>query len=164
MANSTTATLLRYSLWANDRLLRYLATLPVQTLTQTRSEGAGSILKVLNHSRVVDRIWQAHLLGIEHGFKTRNTDPLPAFDELAQDQMMLDHWYLDYAIQLDTALHDDPVHFQFVDGSSGTLTRAAMLLHVVNHKTYHRGYVAQMLYQARLKPPTLDLPVFFRDA
>ena len=38
-----------------------------------------------------------------------------------------------------------------------------MLLHVVNHKTYHRGYVAQMLYQASVRPPTMDLPVFLRD-
>jgi uncharacterized damage-inducible protein DinB len=39
-----------------------------------------------------------------------------------------------------------------------------MLLHVVNHSTYHRGYVADMLYESGSRPPTLDLPVFLRDA
>jgi len=38
-----------------------------------------------------------------------------------------------------------------------------MLLHIVNHKTYHRGVVADMLYQAKSKPPVMDLPVFLRD-
>lgn len=32
-----------------------------------------------------------------------------------------------------------------------------------NHKTYHRGYVADMFYQVPQKPPTMDLPVVFRD-
>ncbi len=39
-----------------------------------------------------------------------------------------------------------------------------MLLHIANHKTYHRGYVADMLYESGLRPPTMDLPVFLRDA
>ncbi len=44
------------------------------------------------------------------------------------------------------------------------MTRGDMLLHVVNHKTYHRGYVADRLYQAGSRPPVMDLPVFLRDA
>ena len=43
------------------------------------------------------------------------------------------------------------------------MTRGDMLLHVVNHKTYHRGYVADMLCQVPARPPTMDLPVFLRD-
>jgi len=38
-----------------------------------------------------------------------------------------------------------------------------MLLHTVNHKTYHRGYVADLLYQAGSKPLVMDLAVFLRD-
>jgi uncharacterized damage-inducible protein DinB len=55
------------------------------------------------------------------------------------------------------------VNFRFVDGGAGAMTRGDMLLHVVNHKTYHRGYVADMLYQAGSRPPVMDLPVFLRD-
>jgi uncharacterized damage-inducible protein DinB len=35
---------------------------------------------------------------------------------------------------------------------------------VINHKTYHRGFVADMLCQAGVRPPVMDLPVFLRDA
>jgi uncharacterized damage-inducible protein DinB len=56
------------------------------------------------------------------------------------------------------------LHFSFVDGGKGALSRGDMLLHVSNHKAYHRGYVADMLYESGLKPPTTDLPVFLRDA
>ncbi|MDP9991306.1 putative damage-inducible protein DinB [Variovorax boronicumulans] len=39
-----------------------------------------------------------------------------------------------------------------------------MVLHVVNHKIYHRGYIADLLYQVGSRPPVMDLPVFLRDA
>ncbi|WP_261172772.1 DinB family protein [Chromobacterium amazonense] len=44
-----------------------------------------------------------------------------------------------------------------------TKNRWAMLLHIVNHKNYHRGFVADMLYQLPATPPTTDLPVYLRD-
>jgi uncharacterized damage-inducible protein DinB len=153
----------RYSQWANKRLFEALAGLPVAELTAIRSEGAGSILKVLNHARVVDLIWRGHLEGKPHGFTSRNTPVLPALGELAADQEALDAWYIAYAEGMDPAAAGEVVEFKFVDGGAGAMTRADMVLHVVNHKTYHRGYVAQMLYQAGLKPPTMDLPVYVRD-
>ena len=42
------------------------------------------------------------------------------------------------------------------------MTRAEILLHVVNHSSYHRGHVGDMLYQSGIEPPTTDLPVYLR--
>jgi uncharacterized damage-inducible protein DinB len=39
-----------------------------------------------------------------------------------------------------------------------------MLLHIVNHTSYHRGFVADMFYQVPARPPVTDLTVFLRDA
>jgi len=155
--------LTRYSAWANKTLFESLAVLPTAEIIMTRTEGAGSILKVLNHSRVVDRIWRGHLESVPHGYTSRNTDVLPPFRELAADQAVLDTWYVEYSDGLSEAQYGEVVKFKFVDGGAGAMTRGDMLLHVINHKTYHRGYVAEMLYQAGLRPPTMDLPVFVRD-
>ena len=38
-----------------------------------------------------------------------------------------------------------------------------ILLHVVNHSTYHRGHAADILYHLGIAPPTTDLPVFLRE-
>jgi DinB family len=38
-----------------------------------------------------------------------------------------------------------------------------ILLHVVNHTTYHRGHAADILYNLHIFPPTTDLPVFLRE-
>lgn len=155
--------LTRYSAWADRTLFDSLAAIPEEELLSIRSHGAGSILKVLNHSRVVDHIWQSHLKGVPHGYTSRNTEVLPPFRDIVADQTALDRWYVDYSDGLGETGYDEVVDFRFVDGGCGSMTRGEMLLHVINHKTYHRGYVAEMLYQAGLRPPTMDLPVFLRD-
>ena len=155
--------LARYGAWADARLYEALAALPENEITRRRNAGSGSILRTLNHAFVVDLIWQANLQGKPHGFTQRNTDTLPAFGALREQQRELDAWYVGCADALDQAAHDEAVQFRFVDGGPGTLRRGDMLLHIVNHKTYHRGYVAEMLYESALKPPTIDLPVYLRD-
>jgi uncharacterized damage-inducible protein DinB len=43
------------------------------------------------------------------------------------------------------------------------MTRGEILLHIVNHTSYHRGFVGDMMYQIPVRAPTTDLPVFLRD-
>jgi uncharacterized damage-inducible protein DinB len=55
------------------------------------------------------------------------------------------------------------VRFTLIGGNPGVMTRSEILLHIVNHCTYHRGFVADMFYQVPARPPTTDLPVFLRE-
>jgi uncharacterized damage-inducible protein DinB len=59
---------------------------------------------------------------------------------------------------------DEKLSFTFVGGGDGAMTRGEILQHLVNHTSYHRGFVAQMMYDASARPPTTDLTVFLRDA
>jgi uncharacterized damage-inducible protein DinB len=156
--------LTRYSAWANDRLFCTLAALPEGEATARRPTGFGNMVSTLNHAYVVDLIWQAHLQGRPHGFTSRITEEEPSLQALRSAQAQVDHWYIAYSDALSEEAHDQVVPFEFVDGGCGAMTRGDMLLHVVNHKTYHRGYVADLLYQAGSRPPVMDLPVFLRDA
>lgn len=38
-----------------------------------------------------------------------------------------------------------------------------MILHVVNHGTYHRGLVSDMMYQVPAVPKANDLTVYLKD-
>jgi len=156
--------LTRYTAWANDRLFTALEQLPPGELTAPRATSFGNMLRTLNHACVVDQIWQAHLQGRSHGFTSRNTDSTPALAQLRGQQQALDDWYILYADALTGERQCEVVHFKFVDGGEGAMARGDMLLHVVNHKTFHRGYVADMMYQVPARPPSMDLPVFLRDA
>jgi uncharacterized damage-inducible protein DinB len=64
--------LARYKTWADDLTLRAVAALPAGEAERQRPTLFRSIIGTLNHSYVVDLIWQAHLEGREHGFTARN--------------------------------------------------------------------------------------------
>jgi uncharacterized damage-inducible protein DinB len=43
------------------------------------------------------------------------------------------------------------------------MSRREILQHLVVHTSYHRGFVAQMMYDIPVRPPTTDLTVYLRD-
>ncbi|WP_114240005.1 DinB family protein [Dyella sp. C9] len=155
--------LLRYRAWADGLIYDAMAALPEGAAAAERATVFGSMLRTLSHTWVVDDIFRAHLEGRPHGYTSRNTaEPLP-LDELRRRQQAINAWYLDYAAALDPERAVEVVRFQFVGGGEGQMSREEMILHVVNHATYHRGFVADMFYQVPARPPTTDLPVFLRD-
>lgn len=160
----TARTLTRYNRWANELMLAAVSKLPDGEATKPRQTLFKNIVHTLNHNYVIDAIFQAHLEGREHGYAARNTAEPPPLEELWPAQRRLDDWYVAWSDGIsDTAL-DEKLSFTFVGGSEGIMTRGEMILHVVNHTTYHRGFAADLFYQVPLRPPTTDLTVFLRDA
>lgn len=158
------AMLARYKAWADARLYAALAALPGGELAAPRRIFAGSILRTLHHVYLMDAVWKAHLLGEAHHVTTRNPEHAPALDELRKGQAGIDDWYVEYAAMLAPERRDEVVHFEFIGGGAGAMRRGSIVLHVVNHATYHRGHVAAALDLIGLDPPVTDLPVFLRDA
>lgn len=154
----------RYKAWADTVFLSVVSELPPHELTAPRPIGFGSLIRTLNHSYCMDVVWRAHLLGRPHGLTTRNPAEHPAIDALVQAQQSIDAWYIDYAASLSGADLAEVVEFTFIGGGQGAMTRSAILLHVVNHTTYHRGQAADILYHLGVFPPATDLPVFLRAA
>ena len=157
-------TLTRYNKWANDLMLDAIAKLPTEESTKARPTLFKNIVHTMNHNYVIDRIFQAHLEGREHGYTARNTTDAPPLEELRQGQREIDDWYIAWRDSITDAALDERVRFTFVGGGPGEMTRAEILLHIVNHTTYHRGFAADLFYQIPARPPTTDLPVFLRDA
>jgi uncharacterized damage-inducible protein DinB len=159
-----TCMLARYTAWADARLFAAVAHLPPGAELTQRPTLFGTMLRTLNHCHVVDRIWMAHLEGREHGYTALNTEGAPDFAELRAAQAAMDAWFLAYAERLSADAYDEVVDFRFVDGGAGRMTRGDILLHVVNHKTYHRGWVADLFFQEGARPPAMDLTVYLREA
>jgi uncharacterized damage-inducible protein DinB len=153
----------RYSGWANGRLYGTLAELPGHELTKPHPIVFGSILRTLNHVYVMDLVWRAHLQGASHGFNTRNPDECPPFAELRVAQRQIDHWYIQCSDDIQESRCGEIVNFSFIGGGNGSMSRGDIVLHVINHTTYHRGHIACMIYQVPAEPPTTDLPVFLRE-
>ena len=156
--------LLAYKQWANRRLYGALEQLPAAERERPRTIGFGSLVRTLHHTYAMDVVWRAHLRGEPHGYGTRDPGHCPAFEQLHGWQSELDAWYVAYATRLSPQAADQIVSFEFIGGTPGSMSRAEILLHVVNHGSYHRGHVGQMMYDSGAHPPTTDLPVFLRVA
>jgi uncharacterized damage-inducible protein DinB len=156
--------LTRYAAWANTLLYTALGELQELELTKPRQLVFGNLIRTLNHVYTMDLVWQAHLEGRAHGFTTRTPDVHISFADLRVAQATLDSWYIHYAEEMSDRTGEEIVDFTFIGGGEGAMTRGDILLHVVNHTTYHRGHTAAVLYQIPARPPTTDLPVLLRNA
>ena len=159
----TARMLTRYNAWANKLIFDAVAALPEGEATKPRQTLFKNFVHTLNHNYVIDRIFQAHLEGRDHGYTARNTADHPPLDELWRAQAIVDEWYIAWSDGMTEAQLEERVPFNFVGGGEGVMTRGEMLLHVVNHTTYHRGFAADLFYQVPARPPTTDLTVFLRD-
>ena len=156
--------LTRYKAWADDITFSAVSTLPNGEATKHRNTRFGNMVHTLNHVYVIDAIFKAHLLGQSHDYTARNTENCPPLADLLKLQKEMDKWYIDYADSISEEKLSEIVKFQFVGGGEGSMSRTDMVIHVVNHSTYHRGFVGDMMYQVPAIPPANDLPVFLRDA
>ena len=164
ITQSTAAMLARYNQWANRVIFDAVAALPPGEAEKPRTSLFRNMVHTLNHNYVIDRIFQAHLEGRAHGYGARNTPEHPPLAELRRSQEEVDAWYVRWADGIAEPALDETVRFQFVGGGDGAMTRGQMLLHVVNHTSYHRGFVADLFYQVPARPPITDLTVYLRDA
>jgi len=155
-------TLARYRMWADRLTFDAVATLPAGEATKERPTLFKTMIGTLNHNYLIDLIWQAHLEGREHGFAARNLVLHLDLADLWQAQQVVNRWYIDWSDSQSQATLDQIVSFTFIGGEKAAMTRGDILLHVVNHATYHRGWVAEMFFQVPARNPTTDLPVFLK--
>lgn len=160
LTTDTTIMLATYSNWADQVLFKAMEKLPEGAVYQTRQTLFGTMIATLNHNYQVDLIWRAHLLGEEHGFSSRRDLLHPDFGALVKEQSKINQWYIDWARSQDVESLSERLKFKFVSGEAAEMTRGGMFLHVVNHKTYHRGWVSEMFFDAGGKPPQTDISVF----
>ncbi len=160
---NTARTLARYNAWADKLVFEAVAALPPGEAEKPRQSIFRSMVHTLNHNYVIDRIFQAHLEGRPHGYTARNTPDSPPLADLWKAQQEIDGWYVAWSDRVTGTELEEEVRFTFVGGGDGCMTRREILQHVVNHTSYHRGFVAQMICEVPARPPTTDLPVFLRD-
>ena len=160
---NTTQKMMHFKRWQNRITYGVVASLPESESLKVRETRFGTMVSTLNHVYVVDDIFKAHLSGTKHSYTARNTETHPPPDELWQHQQAMDDWYVAYAEGLTAEQLSETVEFTFVGGGEGAMSRADILMHIVNHGNYHRGFVGDMFYQAGVTPPATDYPVFLRD-
>jgi uncharacterized damage-inducible protein DinB len=159
---ATAAMLARYNAWANRTLIDAVAALPPAEPTKQRQTLFKTMIGTLNHIYVVNEIWRAHLEGRDHGFKARNVVVFPELAALGREQGAIDAWYVGWADAQTAERLAETIEFTLIGGTRGAMTRGEVLLHVVTHCSYHRGFVADQFVQVPRPLPVMDLPVYKR--
>ena len=139
-----------YHTWANQTILGRIKELPSSVLSQEVNSSFPTIAHALSHIYAVDKMWYLVLTG--NGMQEAlqaciplNESILSSVDEYAHNFAELAEQYREwFRSQTDleqTILLDNPF-------ASIRQTRLSeIVLHVVNHGTYHRGNVSTMLRQ-----------------
>jgi uncharacterized damage-inducible protein DinB len=159
----TARMLTRYNAWADEVIFAAVAKLPAGEATKPRQSIFKDMLHTLNHIYVIDRVFQAHVEGRVHGYTARNTPGYPPLEELWRAQREMDRWLIDWSDRMSEPALGEKIAFSYIGGGEGLMSKGDILLHVVNHTTYHRGFVADFFCQVPARPPTTDLTVFLRD-
>ncbi|HUB12319.1 MAG TPA: DinB family protein [Acetobacteraceae bacterium] len=164
MDSATARMLADYRGWADRLTFEAVAALPPGEATKQRPTLFKTIIGTLNHNLLIDQVWQAHIEGRDHGFQARNVLLHADLDALWTAQQAMNRWWIDWCEAQSPASLAEQVRFRFIGGEASVMTRGEMLLHVVNHGSYHRGWVAEMFFDVPAANPATDLPVYLRDA
>ncbi|MFT4253615.1 MAG: DinB family protein [Caulobacter sp.] len=153
-----------YSAWANERLYGACEALAPDAFTAPRGGFFGSIAGTLNHLLVTDRMWTARLSGAPFPPYGLDTVLFTDLAELRAARAAEDENLIAYV----AGLTDEAcaAEFRWVRKSDGVEVAGPMwktLAHLFNHQTHHRGQAHDLIGQAGVSPPSLDLPVYQRE-
>ncbi|MEF3305813.1 DinB family protein [Paenibacillus sp. GYB003] len=139
-----------YHAWATQTILGRIKELPPSVLSQEVNSSFPTIAHAFSHMYAVDKMWYLVLTGTGMPEALQACIPLNAsvlnsadeyaktFDELAEQYR---GWFRSQGDLEQTVLLDNP----FAGIRQTRLSE--MVLHLVNHGTYHRGNVSTMLRQ-----------------
>jgi uncharacterized damage-inducible protein DinB len=148
MSTATLRSLFGYKAWADRELFQALS-----GLSPEHAEPLHTCIRTLNHIHVVDRLFQARLIGEPVPFEATNTSVTPTLAQLQSDVTATDAWFERYLAEIEPDVLDDVIDFEFTDGDRGRMNREEILLHVIAHGAYHRGNVGQVLKSLSVAPP-----------
>lgn len=167
--------LARYNAWMNANLFDAAATLPPAALALGRGAFFGSIIGTLNHLVVADTIWLKRFA--VHPPQRAALDPvrqLPSptgldavlfadLTALRQRRTLLDEAITTWTAALTAEDLAANLDYATTKGVACSKNFAALLLHLFNHQTHHRGQATTLLAQAGVDVGVTDLVALIPD-
>lgn len=144
MASNHLNTLANYNFWANQKICSYILDAG-ETLADKETESSfPTIRKTLYHLWDAQAIWLKRLNGESpnswpsHNFKGNLNDAIKLIEENSQA-------LVDYTEALSENEIFNKIEFKATDGTPYYNTVQEILMHVMNHSTFHRGQLITML-------------------
>jgi uncharacterized damage-inducible protein DinB len=155
-------TMLDYHYWARDIILDAVTEVPRDKFTAPVTSSFGSLRDTVAHIYAADWIWFQRWTG-----QTPKT--LIAYDQFPDPTSIRTAWKdletstRQFVDNLGEAGVNKAFSYTLLSGAPDTAPFWEMLVHVVNHATYHRGQVTTLMRQMGMHPPKpTDMIAFFR--
>ena len=154
--------LYRYNSWANDAFARVLRELPDETFRREVGGAFPSLQRIFAHLVAAEWVWLERWQGhspaafpewVQSGNASLLADVLRDVESRRAGQFTgLRESDLETALSL-----------RYLSGQPASHVLRDVLVHVVNHSTYHRGQLSLMMRLLDLAPPSTDFIRFPAD-
>lgn len=135
---------LRYNHWANEKICNYLSGIDEKAHSNGQSAELGVIKKIVLHIADGEQTWQARLNGqnIPHMHNLHMEDSFAAICDLVTKNSAS---LIEFIGQKDEGFLNANTEYVNLKGKTFTQNNAEIILHCMNHSTFHRGQIISML-------------------
>lgn len=144
-----------YDQWANQQVLESLRTIPAEAPPAAKEKAA----TLMGHLAAAKRVWLNRMVG-----KPAGTDPWPKLTLDAADEMLAkaDKDFLTLTSKLTLTKLAQPVIYRTFKGQSHATPLVDVVVHIINHGSYHRGQLANAIATAGGTAAATDYIVWAR--
>lgn len=152
----------RYNLWANEALAAVLKDMDPSWADKEIVSSFPSIRKTVFHILDAETIWLARFKGVSlSAFPSRDFSagtPIDSFTEKSRE-------FAAFVSDCDEAFFSGSTAFKDLKGNPHTMDNAGMLMHCMNHSSFHRGQLVTMLRQCGFsgEMPRTDFVIYLRE-
>lgn len=150
-----------YNRWANERVLESLQPLGQDLFTSNKQASHGSIRGVVAHIAAAEWIWLERWKGSSPSSLLSESE-FETVEIASRRLRKIDGELIEFTNRLTQAEVDASREYRTTEGQRYSNLLSDMLVHVVNHSSYHRGQVSTLLRQAGAVPKSTDLILFIR--
>jgi uncharacterized damage-inducible protein DinB len=152
------ATLARYHVSAQRRLLEALA--PVSDVDYYADQGLffRSVHRTLNHLLLVDLLWHGRLTGKPFAISGLDQELVKERSRLAEEMLRQAEVLKGLVSALDEGRIGAANSYVDTEGKRREYPLALQLAHAFNHATHHRGQITAVITRLGHASPVLDLP------
>ena len=149
------------NVWANQRIGKVLSKMPSEKLDQAIVSSFPSLRKTVYHIWDAEIIWLNRLQGksLDHWphEKLTGEEPIESFVKTSEE-------FRDFVLAQPAAFTNGSVTFTRTGGASYESPVFGMVMHTMNHSSFHRGQLVTMLRQAGVTEiPGTDLIWYMRE-
>ena len=162
LAKDDLSRLLRYTVWANHRIMRAAATLAVGDFKRDLGGSHGGIRGTLAHTMWAELVWLERWKGLPNPPRLDEADFADIVALRDRWTVIEEHreaWFAGLADEAPAAV----VHYKTNDGVPCENPLWQLVQHAANHSTYHRGQLTIFLRQLGGRTVATDMIVWDRD-